>query len=83
MARQTFITRLTTADRSTSLVPAGTRDGLFRVVYRFENEQLLELMNRTAHAAALSTLVECQVPTASILESTCAPSAALRQSIWH
>jgi hypothetical protein len=35
-----------------------TREGLFRVVYRFENEQLLELINRTAHAAALSALVE-------------------------
>jgi hypothetical protein len=49
---------MTTADRSRSLAPAGTREGLFRVVYRFENEQLLELINRTAHAAALSTLVE-------------------------
>ena len=57
-AWETFATRLTTADRSKSLVPAGTRDGLFRVVYRFENEQLLELINRTAHAAALSALVE-------------------------
>jgi Protein of unknown function (DUF2867) len=28
------------------------------VVYRFENEQLVELINRTAHAAALSALVE-------------------------
>jgi hypothetical protein len=27
-------------------------------VYRFEKEQLLELMNRTAHAVALSALVE-------------------------
>ena len=41
---------------------AGTRDGFFRVVYRFENEQLLELINRTVHAAALTTLVE--TPTA-------------------
>jgi hypothetical protein len=41
-------------------VPAGTREGLFRVVYRFENEQLLELINRTAHAAALSALVETE-----------------------
>jgi hypothetical protein len=39
-------------------VSAGTREGLFRVVYHFENEQLLELINRTAHAAALSALVE-------------------------
>jgi hypothetical protein len=57
-AWQSFQTRLTTADRSRSLTPAGTREGLFCVVYRFENEQLLELINRTAHAAALSALVE-------------------------
>jgi len=54
----TFITLLTDTDHSRSLVPPGTRDGFFRVVYRFENEQLLELINRTAHAAALSALVE-------------------------
>ena len=57
-AWETFATRLTTADLSKSLAPAGTREGLFRVVYRFENEQLLELINRTAHAAALSAIVE-------------------------
>jgi hypothetical protein len=57
-AWETFTTLLTTADRSNSLVPAGTPEGLFHVVYRFENEQLLELVNRTAHAAALSALVE-------------------------
>jgi hypothetical protein len=57
-AWETFTTRLTTADRSKSLAPAGTREGLFRVVYHFENEQLLELINRTTHAAALSALVE-------------------------
>jgi Protein of unknown function (DUF2867) len=53
-----FATRLTPADHSKSLAPAGTREGLFRVVYRFENEQLLEVFNRTVHAAALSALVE-------------------------
>ena len=57
-ARETFATRLTDSDRSRSLVAPGTRDGLFQVVYRFENEQLLELANRTVHAAALSALVE-------------------------
>jgi len=57
-ACETFAMRMTTADRSRSLAPAGTREGPFRVVYRFENEQLLELINRTAHAAALSALVE-------------------------
>jgi Protein of unknown function (DUF2867) len=54
----TFATRLTDTDHSRSLVTAGTRDGFFRVVYRFENEQLVELINRTVHAAALSALVE-------------------------
>src|SRR5262245_9219669 len=58
IVRESFATRLTPADRSRSLAPAGTREGPFRVVYRFESEQLLELMNRTAHAAALSALVE-------------------------
>jgi Protein of unknown function (DUF2867) len=57
-AWESFATRMTTSDRSKSLAPAGTREGLFRVIYRFENEQLLELINRTAHAAALSALVE-------------------------
>src|SRR5438094_10024298 len=57
-AWKTFATRLTDDDHSRSLAAAGTRDGFFRVVYRFENEQLVELINRTGHAAALSTLVE-------------------------
>ena len=57
-AWESFATRMTTADRSRSLASSGTCEGLFRVVYRFENEQLLELINRTAHAAALSALVE-------------------------
>ena len=61
-AWKTFATRLTDTDRSRSLAAAGRRDGFFRLVYRFENEQLVELINRTAHAAALSTLVE--TPTA-------------------
>jgi Protein of unknown function (DUF2867) len=56
--RETFAARLTPAERSRSLESPGTREGLFRIVYRFENEQLLELINRTAHAAALSALVE-------------------------
>ena len=57
-AWETFATRLTDADQSRSLAAAGTRDGFFRIVYRFESEQLVELINRTAHAAALSALVE-------------------------
>jgi len=57
-AGKSFATRLTDTDRSRSLGAAGRRDGFFRVVYRLENEQLVELINRTAHAAALSALVE-------------------------
>jgi len=53
-----FANRLTPADRAQSLAPAGLKDGAFRVVYRFENEHLVELRNSTAHAAALSALVE-------------------------
>jgi hypothetical protein len=57
-AWKSFATRLTDTDHSRSLAAAGTRDGFFHIVYRFENEQLVELINRTAHAAALSALVE-------------------------
>jgi Protein of unknown function (DUF2867) len=53
-----FGSRLTPEDRARSFVVPGTREGLFRVVYRFENEQLLEIQNRTVHAAALSALTE-------------------------
>jgi len=57
-AWETFASRMTNADRSKTLAVPGRREGMFRVVYRFENEQLLELINRTAHAGALSALVE-------------------------
>ena len=60
-AAPTFADRLTDADRARSLAPAGVRegpDGLLHIVYGFENEKLVELINRTVHAAALSALVE-------------------------
>jgi Protein of unknown function (DUF2867) len=60
-APETFADRLTPADRARSLASAGLTDGPFRVVYRFENEYLTELKNRTAHAAALSALVETAI----------------------
>ena len=59
-AWESFARRLTPADLSRSLVTPGTPEGPFRVVYRFENEQLLEIINRTAHAAALSALIETE-----------------------
>lgn len=51
-----FANRLTAQDRAASFVPAGSADGFFRVVYCFENEILLEVVNRTVHAAAMSAL---------------------------
>jgi len=39
---ESFAVRLTPDDLSKSVAPAGRREGPFRVVYRFENEQLLE-----------------------------------------
>jgi Protein of unknown function (DUF2867) len=57
-AAETFATRLTPGDLSQTLTPVAKREGLFRTVYQFENEQLLEVANRTAHAAALSALVD-------------------------
>ncbi len=53
-----FANRLTAEDRAGSLVVPGTSKGLFRVVYHFENEQLVEVQSRTVHAAALSALAE-------------------------
>lgn len=54
----TFAERLTAADRASSLVAAGECVGPFDAVYRFENEQLGEVLNKTVHAAALTALVE-------------------------
>jgi Protein of unknown function (DUF2867) len=57
---ETFAGRLTSEDRARTLVAPGTPDGHFRILYRFENEQLTEIANRTVHAAALSALVETE-----------------------
>src|SRR5258708_16079380 len=53
-----FGSRLTPEDRARSFVVPVTPEGLFRVVYRFENEQLLEIQNRTVHASGLRSLAE-------------------------
>jgi Protein of unknown function (DUF2867) len=53
-----FAERLTPEDREHSSVPAGTPEKFFRMVYSFENETLLEVINGTVHAALLSALVE-------------------------
>jgi hypothetical protein len=55
-----FARGLTAHDRSRSSLAPGTPAGLFRVVYRFENELLLEVHNRTVHAALLTALAETE-----------------------
>ena len=47
---ESYAHRLSAADRAGSLVAPGTPDGSFRVLYRFEDEQLSELRNATVHA---------------------------------
>lgn len=49
---ESYVDRLSAADRARSLVAPGTPDGRFRLLYRFEDEQLGELRNATVHAFA-------------------------------
>lgn len=47
---ESYADHLSPADRARSLVAPGTPDGSFRLLYRFEDEQLSELRNATVHA---------------------------------
>jgi len=47
---ESYVPRLSEEDRAQSLVAPGTPDGNFRLLYRFEDEQLSELRNATVHA---------------------------------
>jgi len=49
---QSYADRLSAADRARPLITPGTPDGSFRLLYRFEDEQLSELRNATVHAFA-------------------------------
>ena len=53
---ESYADRLSPADRARSLVASGTPDGSFRLLYRFEDEQLSELRNATVHAFASLSL---------------------------
>lgn len=44
-----YVSRLSDRDRRESVVPPGTRDGAFLVVYQFPNESLRETRNATVH----------------------------------
>lgn len=47
---ESYCERLSPADRAQSLVAPGTPDGNFRILYRFDDEQLSEVRNATVHA---------------------------------
>ncbi len=49
---------LNEADRAGSLVPPGSKDGFFDVVYVFQNEMLLEITNATVHTFSAQTLTQ-------------------------
>jgi hypothetical protein len=51
-----YIRLLTETDRVASLVPPGSKDGFFDVVYVLQNEMLLEIINATVHAFSAQTL---------------------------
>jgi hypothetical protein len=51
-----YVRLLNEADRAGSMVPPGSKDGLFDVVYVFQNEMLLEIINATVHAFSAQTL---------------------------
>jgi uncharacterized protein DUF2867 len=58
-ATESYVHRLTDADRARSLTPPGTRDGGFRTLYRFSNEALAEVRNATVHGFLATALVPC------------------------
>jgi len=47
---ESYVHRLSEDDRAKSTATPGTPDGRFRLLYRFDNEQLSELRNATVHA---------------------------------
>jgi Protein of unknown function (DUF2867) len=50
--------RLTPADREQSLVPPGTREGPFQVLFASNHEAILEIQNATVHGFSVVALVE-------------------------
>jgi Protein of unknown function (DUF2867) len=55
-----YVHRLTTTDRAQSVVPPGTPEGPFRLLYVFEHEQLSELRNATVHAFSSLSMERAQ-----------------------
>src|SRR5215468_6961107 len=57
-SQESFLHRLSPADREGSLVVPGTREGPFRVLYVSRQEAISEIQNPTVHAFSVFALVE-------------------------
>jgi Protein of unknown function (DUF2867) len=57
-SQQRFLHRLSAADRESSLVPPGTREGHFQVLLVLPQEAIWEIWNSTVHAFSVVALVE-------------------------
>ena len=55
-SRDSFVSTIPERDRLESEVPPGTQAGMFRVLYQFPREMLVEIRNTTVHAF-LSTVI--------------------------
>jgi hypothetical protein len=57
-SEESFLHRLSAADRETSLVVPGTREGPFRVLFVSPRESIAEIQNSTVHAFSVFALLE-------------------------
>lgn len=55
---ESFLHRLSAADRESSLIAPGTREGSFRVLFVSPCEEIAEIWNSTVHAFRVFALVE-------------------------
>ena len=57
-SEESFLHRLSAADRAASLVEPGTPDGPFRVLFVSQEESIAEIRNSTVHAFSVFALLE-------------------------
>ena len=59
VSRDSFLSRLSAADRESSLVAPDTREGPFRVLFVSPRESISEIQNPTVHAFSVFALLGC------------------------
>lgn len=57
-ARESLLHQLSPADRESSLVPPGTREGPFQMLYVSQREAIAEVRNATVHGFSVFALLE-------------------------